>query len=217
MEGIIYKVQAYKEHARLLFVYTPKGKITLQAQGAQKINHEQRILAQFLTHISFKEQPKSFYTLAEGKIINDFSEIKEDYVQTQSAALILEILDHFVVDDFVHEALFHEVILALSQKDIRKSSLSFILKMLKPLGYEIQMHADGRKVIGLNIETGMMIYEGSSDIIDLDVKDSIYILKYLKMPYQDLEDIPEDVYRRIKHFVLKYYQYHLQTTLKNLQ
>ena len=43
MEGLIYKVQPYQEHARLLFVYTPKGKKTLLAQGSQKLNSENRI------------------------------------------------------------------------------------------------------------------------------------------------------------------------------
>ena len=78
MEGIIYKTQPYQEHARLLFVYTNKGKKTLLAQGSQKLNNSNRILAQFLTHIEFKENTKSFFTLSEAKILNDFKELKED-------------------------------------------------------------------------------------------------------------------------------------------
>ena len=217
MEGIIYKVQPYQEHARLLFTYTPKGKCTLLAQGSQKINHPNRILAQFLTHISFKEQHKSFYTLQDAKIINDFKAVKENYDLTQHAALILEIIDHFIVDEMMHAQIFQEVIGALNGKDIQLSSLSFALKVLKPLGYEINLFLDGRKVKGIHIQKGSIIYEEAKDIVDLSVKESTYLLKLLYMPYTVLKDIPKDILTKIKEFILKYYQYHLQTTLKNLQ
>lgn len=217
MEGIIYKVQPYQEHARLLFTYTPQGKCTLLAQGSQKLNHSNRILAQFLTHISFKEHQKSFYTLQDAKIINDYQNIKKDFHLTKQAALILEIIDHFIVDEMVHEHIFQEVIRAIDANQLHLSSLSFALKILKPLGYELNLFLDGRKVKGINIIKGSIIYEDESDPIDLSVKDSTYLLKLLYLPYQALEEIPTDIYHKIKEFILKYYQYHLQTTLKNLQ
>jgi DNA repair protein RecO (recombination protein O) len=217
MEGLIYKVQPYQEHARLLFVYTKEGKKTLLAQGSQKVNHPSRILAQYLTHIEFKEGTKSFLTLAESKILNDFSKIKSDYHKTQSAAIILEIIDHLIVDEYQHDQIYDEMMQALSAPDISLSSLSFSLKILKPLGYAIDMNADGRKVKGLNIENGCLIYEGEQDIIDLDIKESISLLKLMFQPYLDLEPIELEILKKIKNFILKYYQYHLQSTLKNLQ
>jgi DNA repair protein RecO (recombination protein O) len=217
MEGIIYKTQPYQEHGRLLFVYSPVGKKTLLAQGSQKVTSQTRILAQYLTHIEFKDQQKSFLTLSESKLINDFASLKDDYQKTQSAGLILEIIDHFMVDQYHHEVIFNDVILALNAPNIFLSALSFSLKILKPLGYEINLNADGRKIGGINIELGSLIYEGSTDIVDLDTKEAIYILKLLYMPYEALEEIPESMLTKIKTFILKYYQYHLQTTLKNLQ
>ncbi|MDX9691083.1 MAG: DNA repair protein RecO [Acholeplasmataceae bacterium] len=217
MEGIIYKTQPYQEHARLLFVYTKKGKKTLLAQGSQKLNNSNRILAQFLTHIEFKENTKSFFTLSEAKIRNDFKELKEDYVKTKSAALILEIIDHLIVDVYSHESIFQEVMLALVSPHIKLSALSFALKILKPLGYEINLFLDGRKVKGLSIEKGSIIYDDEADYVDLDVKSSTYLLKLMYMPYLSLEPVSEEHIPKIKEFILKYYQYHLQTTLKNLQ
>jgi DNA repair protein RecO (recombination protein O) len=217
MEGLIYKVQPYQEHARLLFVYTKNGKKTLLAQGSQKVNHPSRILAQYLTHIEFREGTKSFLTLAESKILDDFSKIKSDYHQTQSAAIILEIIDHLIVDEYQHHHIYDEMMKALKSPDITLSSLSFTLKILKPLGYAIDMQADGRKVKGVNIENGCLVYEGEQEIIDLDVKESISLLKLMYLPYESLEPIEEDHLKKIKVFILKYYQYHLQSTLKNLQ
>lgn len=217
MEGLIYKVQPYQEHARLLFVYTPNGKKTLLAQGSQKLNHPNRILAQYLTQIEFKDHDKSFLTLSEAKIINDYAQIKEDYKLTKNAALMLEIIDQLMVDNYDHQEIYKDLISALQAKHLEITSLSFALKILKPLGYPLDLNADGRKVLGVNIEKGGLIYQGDLDIIDLDVKEAIVLLKLNFIPYQDLEVYELETIAKIKDFILKYYQYHLQSTLKNLQ
>ncbi|MDO9629877.1 MAG: DNA repair protein RecO [Acholeplasmataceae bacterium] len=217
MEGLIYRVQPYQENARLLFVYTPKGKKTLLAQGSQKMNQVSRVLSQFLTHIEFKDSDKTFVTLAESKIINDFSTVKNDFHQTKSAALILEIIDQLIVDNYNHQVVFHEMMLALTSPRILEASISFALKILKPLGYPLDLSGDGRKIKGVNIDRGGLIYQGELDYLDLDVKDTITLLKLSLMPYTDLEALDIEILSKIKAFILKYYQFHLQTTLKNLQ
>ncbi|HCB66933.1 MAG: DNA repair protein RecO [Tenericutes bacterium GWE2_38_8] len=217
MEGLIYKVQPYQESARLLFVYTPEGKRTLLAQGSQKINNMTRVLSQYLTHIEFKDQKKSFMTLSEPKLLHDFEEMKKDYQKTKSAAVILEIIDQLVVDDYSHALVFQEMMLALLSPNVSISALSFALKILKPLGYEVNLTGDGRKVIGVNIEKGGLVYQGETDIIDLDTKEAITLLKLYYMPYQELSDLEIGSLTPIQNFILKYYQYHLQTTIKNLQ
>ncbi|MBE0701077.1 MAG: DNA repair protein RecO [Acholeplasmataceae bacterium] len=219
MEGLIFKVQPYLEHARLLFVYTPIGKKTLLAQGSQKVNHPSRILAQYLTHISFKDKDKNktFITLSEGTIIQDFNRIKQDFDQTKSAALILEILDQIIVDNYPHAIIFKETIIALNAPHIKESSLSFALKILKPLGYELNLIGDGRILKGINIEKGGLIYQGDPDSADLETKDAIHLLKLSFTPFQDIEPLDEASLSKIKNFIFKYYQYHLQTTLKTLQ
>ena len=217
MEGIIYKVQAYQEHARLLFTYTPEGKVTLLAQGAQKVNHVNRILAQFLTKISFKEGVKSFITLQEAKIINDYKLVKEDFNQTKSAALMLEIIDHLVVDNANHELIYHELDLALSEDYLHVKAISFAIKMLQELGYGLNLSPDGREIKGVSVKSGSLVYQNESIPIDLDVKEAILLLKLSVMPYQALQELEDVSLDKIKMFVFKYYDYHLQTTLKNLQ
>src|SRR5690554_1785498 len=178
MEGLIFKVQPYKETSRLLFVFTPVGKVTLVAKGAQKVTDKSRVISQYLTHISFKEQKdKSFYTMQEPKIINEFSILKADYHKTKQAALILEIIDQLMIDDLNYKDIFNDAILALNEKDIKVSSLSFALKVLKPLGYALNLDADGRQIIGLSIEKGGLVYQNEVFPIDLNTKDAIFLLK----------------------------------------
>ncbi len=216
MEALIYKVQSYKESARLLFVYTPNGKKTLLAQGVQKINHPNRILAQYLTKIEFRDKDRSFVTLAQAKIIDDYSAIKESFSQTKNAALVLEIIDKFVVDNYYHKQIYNQVDQALKTKNLKEASLSFAIKVLKPLGYPLNLNADGRTVIGVNVEKGGLIYQGEEVIVDLDVKEAIILLKLNFVPYDDLEIIGSKEISRIEAFIQKFYQFHLQTTIKNL-
>ncbi len=218
MEGLIYKVQPYQENSRLLFVFSPLGKITLFARGAQKVNDKTRILSQFLTHISFKEQRnKTFYTLSEGKIINEFHLLKEDYHKTKQAALILEIIDTLVIDHINYQMIFDDMILALNQSDMRVSSLSFALKILKPLGYELNLIADGRVVKGISIEKGGLVYDKEVESVDLDTKDAILLLKLYYLPYNEHGIYEIDIIKKIEQFIKKYYEYHLNLRLKNIE
>ncbi len=218
MEGIVYKVQPYQESARLLFTYTPFGKVTLIAKGSQKLNASSRVMAQFLTKITFKEHlNKSMYTLADATLIDDYQAIKDDYHHTQSAALMLEIIDKFIVHDVNHEAIYKTLNDALIAPNIDVASLSFSLKMLRPLGLDIDLKPDGRLVRGVSVEKGGLIYDGEEGFIDLDVKAATPLLKLTYLPYNEHGIYEIDTLNDIKSFIQKYYQYHLQTTLKNLK
>lgn len=217
MEGIIYRIQAYQEHGRLLFVYTKKGKKTLLAKGAQKVNHASRILSQTLTKIEFKESDKSFFILQDAKIIDDYQHIKMSFDQMKLASIPFEIIDRIITDKDNHDEIYQEVVQVLSQEDIELSVLSFCIKLLKHLGVGLNLKPDGRKIKGVNIESGGLIYEGEDEIIDLDTKEALELLKLYLKPYKELESLQVDLKRKIKQFILKYYQYHLQTTIKNLQ
>lgn len=213
MQGIIYKVQPYLEHGKLLFVYTPSGKKTLVAQGAQKLNSNDRFLTQYLTKIEFEEENKNFHRLKNAKLIDDYQKIKNEFDLTKNAALILEIIDHAVDEHLPHEAIYKELDRALSTKNINLSSISFSIKMLKYLGYELNFNASGKTIIGFNIKTGSLVYEKEDLTIDLPTKDVVDLLKLAKMPYLELPDIELS---NIKEFIKDYYLYHLQMVLKNI-
>jgi DNA repair protein RecO (recombination protein O) len=217
MEGLIYKVQPYKESSRLIFVYTPKGKHTLIAKGAQKLNDKTRVITQYLTHLSFKEKEgQTFYTLQDAKLLNEFSHIKNDYQKTKQAAVMLEIIDLLMLDHINDNFVFNEIIDALNEQDIYVSSLSFALKMLKPLGYDINLAATGKKIKGVSIEKGGLVYENEPYSVDLNTKDAIFLLKLYVLPYNEHGIYEIDILKKIENFIKKYYQYHINVTLKHL-
>ena len=217
MEGLIYKVQPYQESSRLLFVYTPKGKVTLMARGAQKLKEKSRVISQYLTHISFKEQPyKTFYTLSEPKLLNEYATLKNEYHKTKKAALILEIIDKLVVDQVDYQSIFDDMIKALNETDIYVSSLSFALKILKPLGVGLDLSADGRTIKGISVEKGGLVYQDEDEGYDLNTKDALSLLKLYYLPYEEQGIYELETLMRIGEFIKKYYQFHLYITLKHI-
>lgn len=216
MEGIIYRVQPYQEHGRLLFVYSIEGKKTLLAQGSQKITHASRVLSQYLTKIQYKSSEKSFFTLQEGKILDDYQVIKSDYQKTKDASVMLEIIDHIITDREDHMTIYKELDGALQSEDVTLGMMSFATKVLKHLGFGLSLKPDGRTVIGVSIIKGGLIYRDEALVPDLDTKEALDLLKLTLKPYNALDRIDSDIQLSIRNFIYRYYQYHLQTTLKNL-
>jgi DNA repair protein RecO (recombination protein O) len=217
MEGIIYKIQPYQESSRLLFTYTPLGKVTLLASGAQKLTQKTRVIGQFLTRISFDVTPnKTFMHFKNPKLLNDYAFIKDDYDLTKSAALMLEIIDKFMIEIENHQEAYDELVLALEQKNVKVASMSFALKMLKLLGYGLHLKADGRNVRGVSIIKGGLVYENEAYAIDLDTKDAISLLKLSYLPYNEHSEDLDTSIQSIESFIARYYAYHLNTKLKNI-
>ncbi|VEU81002.1 DNA repair protein RecO [Haploplasma axanthum] len=218
LEGLVFKVQAYQESNRLLQVFTKLGKISLKVTGAQKMNNNSRVLAQNLTQISFEYTDlKSFLTLKNGKIINDFKDIKNDYQRTKDASLTTEIIGRVLVDDFYNEKVYEMLIEALEHENIKISSLSFALKVLYYLGYGMDLKGNGNKIKGFNIKRGSVVYIDENIELDLNYEETIELLKLTYTKISNLEDIKGNTIDIIKKFTYNYYLDKLDIRLKTLE
>ncbi|MDL2292674.1 DNA repair protein RecO [Acholeplasma sp. OttesenSCG-928-E16] len=215
MEGIIYKVQNYQENSKLVFVYTKSGKRTLVASGALKMNSNLRIMTQFLNHISFEESKKMMFNLKNCELINDFSTIKNNYQLTKNSSTMLEVIDKLIYEDNEHEKIFNELILALNN-NIETSYLTFLARILFYLGFAPNIKGNGKKVKGMSVEKGGIVYEDEYIALDLDYQETILFLRLIS-GYQTKLDLSNDVLEKLIYFLIKYYQYHLQISLKTLK
>ncbi|NLK12379.1 MAG: DNA repair protein RecO [Candidatus Phytoplasma sp.] len=214
LKGLIYKVMPYKENSKLVFVYTKKGKLTLVAQGAQKVNHNDRILTQYLNLIEFDEKEKNMYRLSNGKLLNEHTHIKNDYHQTKKTALMLEIIDKIITENDEHTLIYQNLIEAL--ETLETGYLSFAVKILPIIGYHLNLTPDGRKVKGFSLLLNRLIYEDESHPISLDVKETTELLK-LYFPYQSDKIGKLEKIKKLESFIYQYYQAYTQTELKTLR
>lgn len=218
LEGLIFKTQTYRETSRLLQTYTPLGRVTLLANGAEKVSNKDRILSQYLTYIEFEyNEFKDFMTLKNAKIIDSFTKIKTDFNKVKEISLILEIIDKAIIGNENHEIIFKLALDAIKYSNAKVSSLSFALKILYYLGYGIDLKGDGRKIKGININLGSLVYEGENKYVYLNYEETIDLLKLTYTKIEELNDFTLETINKIKEFIRLYYEYHLNIKLNALK
>ena len=209
MEGIVKGVRSYLENDRLVFLYTPIGDVTLIAKGSQKLTSDARVLSQYLNLISFKETPqKSMYTLKEGKLINSFPEIKKNYNDLELANIMLTLIKKYVTAHDSHDKIFELLKYALIDFK-RENVLAFSFKLLRLLGYHLNLKPDGRTIKGFNLRESRLVYLGENTQIDLNLEESLILLKLSYMTYDKIDRIEDINFLKLKSFMYDYYEYHM--------
>lgn len=217
LEVIIYKVQPYKENDRLLHTYSSKGKINLVANGSQKLTSDLRIMSQYLNKISLEYYKfNTILPLRKAKLINDYKDIKKSYLLTKEASLMLDIITNSYIDDEYHSKVYELLSLCLDHPNITVSSLSFAMKLTYYLGYGLDLKGDGRKVLGLNMDKGGVVYEGESYILDLTYDETLLLLKLTYSKIDELETLTNEEIKLFKDFIYKYYLTRIEINLKTI-
>lgn len=216
MIGLIYKTQPYQETNRMLFVYTKKGKKTLIARGSQRLSSELRLISQYLNLIEFYDNGKKMQSLTDAKLLDDYQKIKKDFFKTKLVAAMLEAIDKVRDEEIDHELVLEELIKSINSNNLNAATLSFLIKLISQAGYAPNFEADGSVVRGFNLELGIIVYEKDAISIDLNVQETIILMKLLNLDVNDLEEIDQNHFESISQFIKKYYEYHLLVSLKNI-
>lgn len=218
LKVLIYKVQPYGENGKLLFCYSRLGKVTLIARGSQKLNSDLRVLSQYLTEIEFEYQTfKTMMPLNKAKIINDFTSLKGNYYFIKEASLILDLINRVYIDNIYHDKVYDLAITALNSKYISEASLSFALKLTYYLGYGLELKGDGRKVIGLSLLKGGVVYQDEDYFIDYNFEDTLLLFKLTYGNLTNIEKLDENKIKVFKDFIYNYYSSRVDINLKALK
>ena len=208
IEGIIYKTLDYKESSKLLYVYTPKGKITLVANNVLNMKNNNRFLSQYLTHISFVGKDKQMYSLENASLINDFNKIKTNYDNIKLVSKLFIVIDKAVTPDLEHEKIFNELVKVLNSDNISNATLSLLLKLLKPLGFEPTFFIENKKTYGFDLQKGSIV-TSKDDTYDIGLDDLMKMMIYYYKPYNELPLLSEEENNQLQQIISKYYKYHL--------
>jgi len=198
IEGLIVKVMPYLESNRLLYTYTPLGKVTLHAKGAQKMTSQLRVASQYLTHIEADFVKKEgLIPVSQLKIVNDFQSIKSNFDSMSEVALLLELIQQCIGEDAPHQSIFKDLMIVLNSLYLKELSLRFIIRILHVIGYDLNLTGDGQDVIGFHIPTASLLLQ----------------LKYTN--YDTIFTISDTQLKSIKSFLIDYIEYHVHIKIKN--
>lgn len=211
-KGLIYKTQDYKESSKLLFVYTPFGKVTLVGNGVKSYKHEYRVLAQYLTEIEFSYQDKEMFGLSKAKLLDAFDNLKQNYSLLSKQSIILEIIDHLITSDLDHEKVYDLVIELLKHPN---GYLIFALKMLYAFGYRLNFVGDNPT--GFSIKNASVTTKQDQAYADFDLETTIVISAlYFYKSGDTLDLAPQDI-KHIEQFIKTFYRYHMEYDIKGLK
>lgn len=202
--GLIYKVQDYKETSKLFYIYSPYGKYTLVARGAKGYKSSYRAY-DYLTLISCELNiNKSMQTLKKSEIINYYDTLKSDYKKSRYAGLILKAID-LITDDLPHQRVFDMITWLLTFKDIELAAITLYIKLTYALGYELTFH---KTYESFDLFKGTTTpYAQSLTKIETMALQTLYYLK------EEIE-LTETLKETLKQFIKKYYIYHMDYDIK---
>ena len=229
--GIVIKNLDYRDNAQIVYILTKEELISVIIKGAKKIDSKTRPLAQIITKIKgMRTNNSRISTFTEGVIIDNYNDIKEDYLKTQVTMCILEkiyyLYDNFSMNDKVYD--FLDLILKkIEQSEYPKSLLLlFEIKLLYLLG--INPSFSNCVHCGKEIDNGfLMVRSGGftcnecSLIYGCDLDDEcskiVKYLYYIQMSKVDdtFLGLVDKFYDKITRTIDEYYAIHLDFSNKS--
>ncbi|MEG0307438.1 MAG: DNA repair protein RecO [Clostridium sp.] len=143
--GIVLKTQDYKENDKLLWIFTEDmGKVSVIAKGARKSknkNFSNTMPFCFGEYILYKG--RALYTLNEGRIIDSFQDLLNDYDTLIYGSYFAELID-ITMEEEINHNVFLGIVKAfylMRNKAVDEELLAraFEIKLLKAVGYGISL------------------------------------------------------------------------------
>lgn len=229
--GIVIKNLDYQDNAQIVYILTKEDLVSVIIKGAKKIDSKTRPLAQIITKIKgMRTQNNRMSTLTEGVIVDNYNNIKEDYLKTQVTMCILEKI-YYLYDNFsMNEKVYDFVDLILKKIEQNSYPKSLLLLFEVKLLYLLGINPSFTNCIhcGKEIENGFLMVSGggftcfecsSSFECDLDEECSkiVKYLYYIQMNKVDdtFLSLIDKFYDKITHAIDKYYAVHLDFSNKS--
>lgn len=143
--AVVIKTQDYKEHDRLVWLFSEDlGKISVLAKGAKKSKNKGFSITLpfcFGEYVIYKG--RSLYTLNEGRIIESFQDILNDYETLTYGSYFNELID-IACGEENYLSLFKDLVssfylLKSRAVDLELLARTFELRLLKATGYGLHL------------------------------------------------------------------------------
>ncbi len=227
-EGIIIKVNKYKEYDKIIYLVTSNGLLTLIAKSSFNYKSKNFSYTQELSKINFeyiKSNKKSFDILTVGKSVDLYLNIKSNYEILYEVSLILDLsyksIEHISMYNYFYE-LLDFTLNNLNTTYNKFYLLIFKLKLLYLLGIGPVINECsncGDKPSNLfSVESGGFVCskcykDGDYSSDYLSILKVLYLIHLDKITPELFKDIPSECYDFINNIIKDYYNKYLNIKL----
>lgn len=209
----------YKESSKIIFVYTPIGKVSVLVHGSNKPKSPYLNLVRVFSHVKLIVSGKELKTLRDGEVINYFSEISNHLDKYTYGLHLLEMIYFFSEHEHDHHKLFNfllKILTKLVQEDeidlyvmMAELKLLFLLGVQPLFSHCVQCQTN--KGLSFSLKDGGMVCEDHQRGHSYR-KETIDLMK--KLYYYDLQNPIEFHCNKqdkieLRQLIDDYYAYHL--------
>ncbi len=226
IEGIVLKKINYKEHSKIIHIYTRDGLKSVLMHGSNKISSPYLKFGEILSEVKLNVSGKNLKTLRDGDLVKDFRTIKEDITKYTYLTHVLELVYYFSSHEHDHEKLYNFLLKVIDKTSAEEDYIPYINMLEAKLLY----------LLGVNPELDSCVECGSTERLSFSIKaggmtcvdhrqgdenfsnETIDVLKFLY--YFDMQNptefkIEAALLKEIRNLLDKYYEYHLNYRSKS--
>jgi DNA repair protein RecO (recombination protein O) len=213
IEAIILYSIDYKETGKLVYFYTEEGNKSMQVYGVKKMNSKYRYLVQNGTLVSLSTTNKTFPSLKEATLLNDYEHIKQDLIGYTTMNHILELVRNTIAEENDHKKMFHflKKVFAKMNQENKYYELLYIyeLKLLHFLGYGLNFrscsHCDMNNELVFHPSSGGLVCKEhlsfNQEYYTNDVINSLKTLYFIDLDQQEVPSIEAKMANTIRHII----------------
>ncbi len=134
--GIILKRSNFSEADKLVTVFTKElGKIKVLAKGVRRINSRRAPHLELFNQVELVlHSGKTFDTITEARVINDYSSPKSDLKLSGYLFYLVEVIDKILPEHQPHPEIFTDLVSCF--KSLKQDKIKiFVVELLWSLGY----------------------------------------------------------------------------------
>ena len=212
--GFIYKGIDYKESSKIIYLYTPEGKVSFKALGVNKKNNPFSSTLLTSNIIEYEVTASNFPSLINANISYSFMNDLENLDILEAIRVIIEIIN-IMPDDLNHEAnyLFLEKTLYDLKENPLKALSIFLIKMLYNFGInpnfkECLKCGKKENLIEISPYLGGALCKACGNNNNYDIWHEYYYEKKKTSDYADTN------YHKLLNEINEFYKIHLNYDLK---
>lgn len=216
-EGIILNTIDYKETSKIVHLYTPYGRISVKALGANKPKNGLLGFTTIGNCVSFVSKDSEIQTLIEYNVESSIYKISEDIEKVKCFMVMLDVMNHIPIDNN-HEPIyntFKKVLNDILDENPKKLLCIFLVKMLYAFGIAPNLKTcvscGKNEVVFLDLLNGGAFCK---DCSSLKNSDELYIFKEYYYGKMDIKDFTACNYDAMLIKLREYYSKYASIYLK---